>query len=51
MTDIINDEASDDTSDDGTDKKLVRPVYVYTGPQTIADSKMRLADWLERRGW
>jgi len=29
----------------------VEPRYVYTGPKTIARFKMRLADWLERRGW
>lgn len=29
----------------------VEPTYVYLGPKTIAKLKMRLADWLERRGW
>jgi len=38
-----NGAKGDDSSSD------VEPVYIYTGPKPIADLKMRLADWLERR--
>ena len=41
---------SESSATDG-DENAVEPMYVYTGPQIIADSKMRLAEWLERRGW
>lgn len=41
--------ANDTKGDDGSND--VEPVYVYTGPKPIADLKIRLADWLERRGW
>lgn len=51
MEDVLNDETDDDTTVGGDEPKLTKPVYVYTGPQIIADSKMRLAEWLERRGW
>lgn len=44
-------EADDDSTDNEDEPKLVRAVYIYTGPKIIADSKMRLAEWLERRGW
>lgn len=47
----MGDVQNDDTTVDGDDPKLTRPVYVYTGPKIIADSKIRLAEWLERRGW
>lgn len=38
-----------DTDDDYS--RSVEPTYVYTGPKPVAKFKMRLADWLERRGW
>ena len=45
-----NESSRSSTTDEGKEK-FARGVYIYTGPQTIADSKMRLAEWLERRGW
>ncbi|WP_274381009.1 hypothetical protein [Halorussus salinus] len=39
------------TSERDETRKSVEPTYVYTGPKTIARLKMRLAEWLERRGW
>ena len=42
---------SESSATDEDEPQFARGVYVYTGPQIIADSKMRLAEWLERRGW
>lgn len=42
---------SESSTTDEDEPQFVRAVYVCTGPQIIADSKMRLAEWLERRGW
>lgn len=49
MDDVRNAQTDDAAEED--EPKLTEPVYVYTGPQIIADSKTRLAKWLERRGW
>jgi len=49
--DDVRDSQGDDAAVDEGESKLTEPMYVYTGPKIIADSKMRLAKWLERRGW
>lgn len=51
MREIEGDGTSDGSVDEEDEPRLARPVYVYTGPKIIADSKIRLAKWLERRGW
>lgn len=43
-------DVDDDATDDEDEPKFARGVYVYTGPKIIADSKIRLAEWLDRRG-
>lgn len=45
----MTDDTDAETGDD--DASSVEPMYVYTGPKPIADLKMRLAKWLERKGW
>lgn len=50
MSEANEDDISDPSASSEDDQRLVRGVYVYTGPKIIADSKMRLAEWLERRG-
>lgn len=42
---------SPDENGDEDEPRIVRPVYVTIGPKKLAKSKLRLADWLERRGW
>ena len=49
MSEIKEDERSENHTTN--EENTVEPMYVYTGPKIIADSKMRLAEWLERRGW
>lgn len=39
------------TTDSDNNPESVETAYVYTGPKPVADLKMRLAEWLERRGW
>lgn len=51
MSEPENSGTPHDSTDDEEKPQLVRGVYVYTGPKIIADSKIRLARWLERRGW
>jgi hypothetical protein len=50
MSEIDENDPSEHSSTEG-EENAVEPMYVYTGPKIIADSKIRLAEWLERRGW
>lgn len=51
MSRAKNGPGSDDSTDDDNEQGFASDGCVYTGPRIIADSKMRLAKWLERRGW
>jgi hypothetical protein len=41
----------ENTTDGDETSDSVEPAYIYTGPKTTAKLKLRLAEWLERRGW